>query len=180
MPVVVKARENENSDSAAVNDPRSLFRILVAEDNNDLRRVTTALLTSAGYTVDEVEDGMEAWQAVESSTYDLILTDNSMPRMTGIDLLHKLHSSRRKIPAILITGEIPTDELSRYPWLQIEAIVLKPFTAVALLTVVENIFNSDFAGVLETTKVARRMGKSINKPAKPAKRGLSSQHRRIA
>jgi two-component system, chemotaxis family, chemotaxis protein CheY len=141
MPVGVKIRENGNPDNPATSDTHPSLRILVAEDNEDVRRLTTVLLRGAGYMVDEAQDGAEAWEAVEGNAYDLIVTDNSMPRMTGIDLLNKLHSAQIKIPAILVTGQIPTDELSRHPFLQIEAIILKPFTAVGLLAVVDNVFN---------------------------------------
>jgi two-component system chemotaxis response regulator CheY len=141
MPVGVKIRDNGNPDNSATSDIRPSLRILVAEDDDDVRRLITVLLRGAGYMVDEAQDGAEAWEAVEGNAYDLIVTDNSMPRMTGIDLLNKLHSAQIKTPAILVTGQIPTDELRRNPWLLIEAIVLKPFTAIDLLATVENIFN---------------------------------------
>ena len=161
MPNVIKIGVHENPNAATYNnDTRPLVRILVAEDDDDLRRMTTVLLSDAGYMVDEVEDGVAAWQAMERSIYDLLLTDNNMPRMTGIELLNRLHSSQIKTPVILVTGEIPTDELSRHPSLQIEAIILKPYTAVGLLSVVENVLDDSDLGIIETSQLNRHDGES--------------------
>ena len=167
MPNVIKIGGRENSDGAANNDTHGSPRILVAEDDDDLRRMTVALLSDAGYVVDEVENGLQAWQAMEHCTYDLLLTDNNMPEITGIELLARLYSSQIKTPAILVTGEIPTDELRRRPSLQIDAMILKPYTAAGLLAMVENILNDSDLGVPETSQFNRRASESTPNPSRP-------------
>jgi len=119
--------------------PNVRQRILVVEDDPLIRRLNTEVLTYSGYLVDAAEDGAAAWVAIQNENYDLIVTDNNMPKMTGVELLQSLHESHQKLPVIMATGTVPQDELDRHPWLQIEATVLKPYTFDELLATVKNV-----------------------------------------
>ena len=63
-----------------------LARILYAEDDPVQRGLSVRILTLSGYAVTSVEDGLQAWAALHSDRYDLLITDNNMPRMTGLEL----------------------------------------------------------------------------------------------
>jgi len=89
--------------------------------------------------VDSAEDGAAAWQALNNDSYDLLLTDHNMPNVSGVDLLKKLHAARMALPVILVTGAPPAEELERQPWLQIDAVLLKPFTVDELLDTVKKV-----------------------------------------
>lgn len=82
-------------------------RILFAEDGEDFRRLFASMLRSDGYSVDEVEDGLELLEQLEKEKYDLILTDNNMPRMNGIEALEKFRSDPRfsQIPVIVNSAD---------------------------------------------------------------------------
>lgn len=121
---------------AAVNPPR---RILVVDDESYIRQLSTEVLLHSGYHVDAAEDGAFAWDALQLNRYDLLVTDNNMCRLTGIGLVKKLHAARMALPVILVSGAMPTDELNRHPWLQIDATLLKPFTTVELLRTVRQV-----------------------------------------
>ncbi len=125
--------------SLATNPPP---RILVVDDEADIRRLNTELLANAGYQVDFAEDGWEAWEELQRNEYDLLVTDNNMPKLSGVGLLQKLHEARMTLPAILVTGEAPLAELARHPWLQVEAMLLKPYSADDLLTMVRNVLHA--------------------------------------
>ena len=56
-----------------------------------------------------------------------MVTDNEMPKVTGVDLLKKLHAARMAVPVIMATGALPVDEFTRYPWLQPAAMLIKPW-----------------------------------------------------
>src|SRR6185436_3357327 len=58
---------------------KELAKILYAEDNAALRLVTARMLTRTGYAVTSVEDGLQAWEALQSDKYDILITDNDMP-----------------------------------------------------------------------------------------------------
>jgi DNA-binding response OmpR family regulator len=114
-------------------------RILVAEDDEDIRRLNAEVLSSSGYKVDAAADGAIAWDTLKLNNYDLLVTDHKMPKLTGVELLKKMRAARIALPVILISGTIPTKELSRHPWLQIDATLLKPYSPDELLAVVKKV-----------------------------------------
>jgi two-component system, OmpR family, response regulator len=114
-------------------------RILVAEDDDDIRRLNAEVLARSGYKVDAAADGAIAWYTLQLNSYDLLLTDHKMPKLTGVELLKKMRAARMALPVILVSGTIPTKELSRHPWLQIDATLLKPYTSDQLLATVRRV-----------------------------------------
>lgn len=111
-------------------------RILYADDDDSLRRLGEWLLLHSGYAVDTVSDGAEAWAALQHTNYDLLITDNEMPRLTGLELIRKTRQARLKVPIILTSGTLaalPMDDLS---WIECAAMLAKPFTCEQLLLVV--------------------------------------------
>jgi DNA-binding response OmpR family regulator len=107
-------------------------RILVLDDDPAIRQSNVEMLTGSGYQVDAAEDGAAGWDALHAHTYDLLITDNSMPKVTGLELVKKLRSAHMALPIIMASGAIP-EELTRPPWLQPGAMLLKPFTGDELL-----------------------------------------------
>jgi DNA-binding response OmpR family regulator len=71
-----------------------------------------------------------------------------MPKVTGVQLLIKLRAARMALPVILVSGTISTETLKRYPWLQIDATLLKPYTPDELLATVRKVLyaNDGIAG----------------------------------
>jgi DNA-binding response OmpR family regulator len=116
-------------------------RILVVEDDQRIRELGTEFLIRSGYEVDSAIDGAAAWEALNEDYFDLMITDNTMPRLTGIDLLKKMRAARMALPVIMATGVLPEEEFERYPWLQPAATLLKPYTANELLVKVRNVLN---------------------------------------
>ena len=70
-------------------------RILIVEDNKALSGVVGFNLVRAGFLVTQVGSGIEALEALQRGTFDLVLTDHQMPLMTGIELCEHV----RKLPA---------------------------------------------------------------------------------
>ncbi|MBE0543345.1 MAG: response regulator [Verrucomicrobia bacterium] len=118
---------------------RPTHRILVVDDDPSTRQLNTVVLTHAGYAVDAAEDGVVAWEALNTDNYDLLITDHNMPKVTGVELVKKLRAVHMALPVILATGTMPTEELDRHPGLQIEATLLKPFTIARLLETVQEV-----------------------------------------
>lgn len=104
------------------------MRILVVDDEPFIRMINTRVLMLSGYSVDAAEDGEAAWQALNAESYDLLITDNTMPRVTGVELLKRLHAANMSVPVIMVTGTIPQAEFDRCPWIQPDATLLKPYT----------------------------------------------------
>jgi DNA-binding response OmpR family regulator len=114
-------------------------RILVVEDDEDIRRLNAEVLSDSGYKVDAAADGAIAWDTLKLNSYDLLITDNNMPKVSGVELLKKLRAARMALPVILVSGTMPTNELNRHPWLQIDASLFKPYTPDELLAAVRKV-----------------------------------------
>ena len=115
------------------------LRVLVVDDEPQIRQLMAEALAFSGYQVVAAEDGAEAWDALQLNSYDLLVTDNNMCRLTGIGLVKKLHAARKALPVILVSGMLATEELKRHPWLNIDATLLKPFTVAELLGTVRQV-----------------------------------------
>ena len=114
----------------------------MAEDDPDIRRLNTEVLAASGYHVDAAEDGAAAWDALQRDNYDLLITDHDMPKVNGLELLQKLHDSSLKLPVIMATGTLPEEQLARHPWLEIKAVLLKPYTFDELLETVKHVLHT--------------------------------------
>jgi len=121
-------------------------RILLVDDDLSIRKISAQMLTASGYQVDTAEDGAVGWEALHASSYDLLITDNNMPKVSGVELVKKLRSARMTLPVVLATGDIPTEALNRNPSLRLAAMLLKPFTMADLLGTVKKILSAAAGG----------------------------------
>ena len=80
-------------------------RILVVDDSFTVREMERKLLESKGYEVDTAVDGVDGWNAVRSSNYDMVISDVDMPRMNGIELVTQIkrHAELKSIPVIIVS-----------------------------------------------------------------------------
>jgi DNA-binding response OmpR family regulator len=117
-------------------------RILVVDDERDFRQLATDVLTGSGYEVEAVNDGAAGWEALLTYDYDLIITDNIMPRMQGIEMIEKLRAASMTIPVIMATGLPPTHEFVRRPWLKPDITLEKPFSNEDLLGAVKKLLGT--------------------------------------
>jgi len=120
-------------------------RILVVEDDRDLRQLNAKVLIDSGYAVDVAEDGAAAWESLQADRYDLLITDNSMPKLTGIELLKKVRSARMRLPVIMATRALPTQELAKNQWLGPVATLAKPYATDQLLDTVKDVLHAVFS-----------------------------------
>jgi len=103
--------------------------------------MNSELLHGHGYEVDVVEDGAAAWDTLRNQTYDLMVTDNNMPKLSGIELVKKVRAARMALPIILVSGMMPTEELKQHPLLHIDATLAKPFAIAQLLEKIEDVLS---------------------------------------
>lgn len=101
------------------------------------------VLTTFGYDVDAAADGAAGWEAIQANHYDLIVTDNHMPKMSGIEMIEKLRSAHRTTRVIMATGHLPVFEIARQPWLTPDATLQQPFSVEELLATVRKVLGSD-------------------------------------
>jgi DNA-binding response OmpR family regulator len=133
----------EKPDNAPLqHKPGPTHRILVVEDEPDIRRFTAQALIGSGFHVDAAEDGAVAWETLQLNNYDLLITDHNMPKLTGVELVKKLRSARMALPVILATGKLPVELLSQNPSLQLAAMLPKPFSYEELLGTVNEVLRA--------------------------------------
>jgi acetyltransferase-like isoleucine patch superfamily enzyme/CheY-like chemotaxis protein len=145
MKQLFEAPDNLVAAQTDADPAKSRQRILVVEDNREQRQTNAMVLAYTGYTVDMAEDGAAAWEAVQTGRYDLLITDNKMPKLTGIELLQNLRSAGMKLPVIMATGILPTQEVARNPWLEPVALLAKPYATGQLLETVKKVLHSAFS-----------------------------------
>ena len=81
-----------------------MAHILLAEDDESLRKFLAAALVKAGHAVTDFGDGGDAWECVKGFTFDLLLTDIVMPSMDGIELAKRAVELNAALKIMFITG----------------------------------------------------------------------------
>ena len=88
-----------------------MFKILIAEDDRELRQLFQHVLIKNGYAVTGVSNGEEAMDAIDKGYYDLIISDIMMPKMDGYALVRALRESGLTIPVMMITAKDAFDDM---------------------------------------------------------------------
>jgi len=110
-------------------------RILLADDNSDLRDYVARLLRSQGWTVDAVTDGLTALQMARARVPDLVLTDVMMPGLDGFALLRELRSDSRtaNVPVVVLTARAGEESRVEGASSGADDYLVKPFSAQELV-----------------------------------------------
>lgn len=82
------------------------MRVVVADDDADIRELVTFKLRQAGYDIDAVADGAQAWATISEAPPRLAVLDVMMPGLSGLDVLRKIRDDERTktVPIILLTA----------------------------------------------------------------------------
>jgi two-component system chemotaxis response regulator CheY len=118
-----------------------MHSILAVDDSASMRQMVSFTLKSAGYNVVEAVDGQDAWEKAAQRSFDLVLTDQNMPRMDGISLTKKLRENAQfKATPILILTTESSDQMKQAGraagatgWL------VKPFDPSKLIEVIKKV-----------------------------------------
>ena len=88
-----------------------MFRILIAEDDRELRQLFSHVLAKHGYSVVGVSNGREALTEIEAGYFDLIISDIMMPEMDGYELVRTLRDAENHTPVLMITAKDAFDAM---------------------------------------------------------------------
>lgn len=115
-----------------------MARILVVDDDDEMRHLTLAALEQAGHSVTVTGDGRTAFELLEQSDFDVLLTDMHMPGTDGMELT-RLVRTRLSAPRIIgMTGNDIANTLRMVELLGARATLHKPFTVEQLLEAVRS------------------------------------------
>ncbi|MGJ8697281.1 MAG: sigma-54-dependent transcriptional regulator [Verrucomicrobiaceae bacterium] len=111
--------------------------ILLVDDDTSLADAISAVLESQGHQVTHFDDGAQALAQIESSNFNLVITDYRMPGMGGMQLLEELHNNHPDLPVVMMTAFSTTDRAIEATKKGAFDYLLKPFEMSELIEVVE-------------------------------------------
>ena len=139
------ARADENQESVVVKTtPRGTEHILIIDDEELLVEWGQAALERLGYSVTALTDSMEALKlfSVDPSRFDLVITDQTMPNLTGLHLARKLMAIRTNIPIILCTGHSDSVSPEKAKDAGIKDFLMKPLGKQQLAEAIRRVLNT--------------------------------------
>ncbi len=120
--------------------PMSL-KLLLADDENDIREVIEDRLNSWGFDVVTATTGAEALEKINSEKFDGVLLDVKMPEMSGIEVLEKVRQRDTDLPIIIVTSSTSRDAAIGSLAKGANEFILKPFEWEELKLKIEKVFN---------------------------------------
>jgi len=119
------------------------IKILIVDDFSTMRRIIKNLLRDLGFNnTAEADDGTTALPMLQSSNFDLLITDWNMPGMQGIDLLKAVRADANlaQLPVLMVTAEQKKEQIIEAAKAGVNGYIVKPFTAQTLKEKMEKIF----------------------------------------
>jgi len=111
----------------------SLKTVLLVDDGDDSRVTTKWFLSNFGYAVDSVRSAEEALALFDPKIHDVIVTDNSMPGMTGAEMAHVIKLRSPTTPVLMYTGLAPMDQTC------LDLVIQRPTHMLALKDAVDRL-----------------------------------------
>jgi len=114
LPFADQAPEQAAEASGAVPVAGRRARVLIVDDDPQVRHVTASFLTAFGHSTTEAGDGEAALRLLQDGRYDIVVADLAMPGMSGIDLAAEIRDRDPGLPVLILTGhaeamQIPDD-----------------------------------------------------------------------
>ena len=103
-----------------------MLKVLIAEDDRELRQLFSHVLTKNGYSVKGVTNGKEALDAIDVEYFDIIISDIMMPIIDGYELVKSLRDSGNTTPVLMITAKDSFDDMRRGFILGTDDYMIKP------------------------------------------------------
>ncbi len=111
-------------------------RILVVDDDEDIRKLHAAILTLEGYEVEMAEDGADALGQLATGRFDLVFTDRLMPVLDGESLVLALRSAGIRTPVVMVSGSLAQRPLCERVAREVSAALPKPIRAAQVLAAI--------------------------------------------
>jgi len=118
-------------------------RVLIVDDNQDLRNYMISIFARAGYATSSAENGVAGLERAIANPPDLIVTDLMMPKMSGAEMateIRKVHDLRT-VPIVLLTAKADEETRADVRSAGVDVYLAKPFSDTELLTAVKNLLS---------------------------------------
>jgi len=120
------------------------MKILLLEDDILLNKAIDTFLSKEGHQVESFRDGMLALEAIQIKSYDLLLLDINIPKLTGLELLEMIQELKIQVPTIFISAIIDIDDISKAFDLGCHDYLKKPFHLKELSLRIDKILQSSY------------------------------------
>ena len=148
LPALAQQPTGEEQGREEEKPAGSQERIMIVDDEEDICLLSFTFLSQAGYRVDTFLNGQDAWEAFATTPdqWDLVITDQAMPEMTGVQLARRIREIRPDLPLILSTGFSETVNSETAAELGFDGFLQKPVVRTELLKAVRRMLRPDRAG----------------------------------
>ena len=118
-----------------------MHSILAVDDSPSMRQMVSFTLKNAGFNVVEAVDGQDAWEKANGRDFQLVLTDQNMPRMDGITLVKQLRTLQNfaGTPMLILTTESSAEMKAKGKAAGATGWLVKPFDPAKLLDVIKRV-----------------------------------------
>jgi DNA-binding response OmpR family regulator len=118
-----------------------MARVLVVDDNSQVRRLLRVTLMAAGHEVLEATEAMSAWQAMIAHRPDVVILDVTMPAVSGLDLCRVMRDDPQLValPVIVLTGRGLPEDATAASDAGADRFFAKPFSPKGLLAAVDDL-----------------------------------------
>ncbi|MHB8521213.1 MAG: PAS domain-containing hybrid sensor histidine kinase/response regulator [Limisphaerales bacterium] len=115
-----------------------MAKILIVDDEKSIRRTLSEFLRADGYEVTEAAEAEAALEQLQAAEFDVVVTDIIMPRVTGVELLRRIHNTAPHVQVVMMTGEPTVETAAASLRAGAADYLFKPITKDAILRVVGN------------------------------------------
>ena len=117
------------------------IRILIVDDEHNMRGMLLAIFNHHGYKTAAASNGLEALELFKKESFDLVISDVTMPKMDGFELLAAIQSMKPGTKIILFSGICTDDRARQAKEKGASAFIHKPFELTQMTGIVERILN---------------------------------------
>jgi len=118
-------------------------KILIVDDDPHIPRVFKMRLEQEGYKVTTAMNGEQGLELFQAGSFDLVITDQTMPRMTGVEFAKKIreHGQKPAIPVIFLSGTMREEELDLFDSMENTHRIPKPPSTKQVLKLINSLFD---------------------------------------
>lgn len=143
------------------------IKILLADDEPDIRDVMAKKIAQEGYTVIVAEDGQEAWEKIKKEDPDVILLDLNMPKLDGFEVLRNVREnspSTKWQPVVIISGRTELEDMQKGFSLEADHYITKPCHIADVLKAIQLML-----ALIPQRKSQKEMDSDANAPGQKPK-----------
>ncbi|MCF7823131.1 MAG: PAS domain S-box protein [Candidatus Marinimicrobia bacterium] len=141
FPITAEQEQQSGDPAEAPRKPSRALKIIFVDDDAMIANAGKLILEAEGHIVDTAKDGHEALELFqkEASSYDLIITDLTMPRVTGLELGNAVRELSADVLLVLISGNLDPKLQSEFELHGFNAFLRKPWTATELISMINSL-----------------------------------------